>query len=525
MDSEERRARLESRDNLQTLGHLDSRSCFKLMKRSLPRTDSAMRLVDAVEALLGERAFRDPFVRGDNVKLGLRDGDWLVATHVLALFLDVERPPEPQPIDMPEPLRSMAEEARRMMDAMAAADPEPQILPFGANQRPANLELCEGPASHTLRYDVRGVFYEAQVQGSGDQHWKGEHDPFRIDPAARPPQVRPMSLFLREDLDPAGHPVDELARMVVEQDHAGRQPLRVRMPVPAPGGILGVRSRGLWGLKRAAAAGVLPEEPGWFVVDGISGECWAWGATREAAHAAWLERLRTDPPEVPEPVEPPPLPEGPQQTTETESEEDEEGKRKVTIKTQMTIVMVPEVILPWPEPDVHECPCVAVPAGPLPATPPAWEAAGFSRRIRLFDEYGRSGLVLVRREEDGWTVVGGDLLEVLDPDELEASWAVNDARVRAEHQEWWGNADPWERPRYPWHFQEQKVWDDQLGRWNDGLRGGGYGWGGEPDFKRLDIGLSMLARRYWDVSDQVVEEEEEEREALDATGRPHLRLV
>lgn len=523
MDRDQRRARLEGRTNLVELGHLEATTAYKALKRSLPRTDSAMRLMEAVEALLGDRGFRDPYIRDGAVKLGLWDGDWLVAGHVASLALDVHRPPPPEPMVLPEPLREMAARAQALMAAHREANPEPEILPFGANQRPADLIIHEGPAHHLLRYDVRGVFYEAQAKGGGDPHYHdGRVQPHRIDPAARPPQLRPMSLLLREDLDPSGHSVEELARMVVAQDHAGRQPLRVRLPRPAPGGILGVRDRGLRGLKRAAAAGELPEEAGWLVADGITGDCWAWGPSLEAAHAAWLARLETDPPEVPEPVEPPPLPEGPQQTTEAEA--DEEGK-ELTIKTRMTIVIQPDVILPWPEPDAEECPCVAVPVGPLRPTPAAWQDAGYTRRIRLFSEHGRTSLALVRDEADGHTLVGGELLDVLDPDELDASWEEARAKIRAEHVDHWGQGDPWEQPRYPWHFQEQRVWDDQVGRWNDGLRGAGYGWTGGPGLDRPNIDVSMIVRRYWDVSDQVQPEEEQGEETAEAPGKPHLRLV
>ena len=53
MDRHERQRRLQERDDLEIIGHLNVQDCMRLIQRSLPRTNDAMRFVAAVEELLG----------------------------------------------------------------------------------------------------------------------------------------------------------------------------------------------------------------------------------------------------------------------------------------------------------------------------------------------------------------------------------------------------------------------------------------------------------------------------------------
>ena len=495
MTRDELQALLRGRGDVETLGHLPVRDANAALRRSVPRTHDAVRLVDAIRELLGARGWLDPYAREGATKIALRDGDWLLPGYLVTLHLDVDRPPPPPPMEMPPELQAQVEAAQAASDAYRKRHPEPDVVPLGPDQRSATLMLREGGAHYRFEYGLRGVRTETSTAGSGDRFSTTQDSPFRFDPHARPPQLLPLGLLLRPELDPGGHPIEVLAAWIAELDIPGRQRLRARVPAAVPGGLDGVRGRGLRFLRERAWAEGLPEEAGWLVIDSFNGVALASGATLDEAHEAWLnevESLQPLPPR-PKPVE---LPE-PQEPTASASADEEEGS--ITIQMQATIVIVPEMEMPWPPARPENTPCLAVPIPALPPTPTRWTEAGFTRRVRLLGEHGECGFVLVRDEEEGWTLIGDALLDAVDPRELEPFFLAQDERNRSEHRDHFGHGSPWEQPRYPLKIISARAWDASVGRWNEGLQSTSYSWTAGLGEWGWDVDRRLLAQRVWRV--------------------------
>jgi hypothetical protein len=324
-------------------------------------------------------------------------------------------------------------------------------------RRSARLTLCCGAASWQLVYGQDGMRRET-TRSTGPAGEPEQPYVLSWGGGQRGRQPPPLALFLREELDAAGHSPEELAAWVTELD-ALEGPTRVKIPVPAPGGIGGVHWRAQRGLRLLLWAGgharlEIPRSgPVWFVVDGLGGEAWATGNSFEEAVCAFDAHLDTVTvlPPPPEPSEEP-LPEPQQESAEWT---DEAGTKHVEMRA--TLRLVPKNLIPWPAPDKPNVPAAAFRLQWEPHLPAAWRAAGFDRVLPLVGEHGDTGWAWVRDEPRGALVVGRQIGAQLDPAQLEEEMA----RARAE-----GERERLQWPRPDWELDPSWVWH----HWSFGLQ-------------------------------------------------------
>ena len=431
------------REGLYEVGHLPSAHTQRAVARSLATMDRAVSLFEAVHEALGDRAWIDPEGGGTRRRLYLRDRrhrDWLLPVpllehawvpdlgrHTVATFVNSNAV---APEDAPEDWKP--------------GDPpwwpqeiEPDILPQNEHMRGGSLKIAEGTGYVELKYDDRGYRSESVWSRGGDTFWHARAFNTRrwmIDPLSRPPTPLPFSMALRPELDLAGHSVEELTGWVLELEPERLLPHRVLAPLPMPGGVVGCWNRARRALREACFDGRLDAvEAGWVVVDAFEGTALATGPTFEEAVRRWLEevdRVRPRPPRrrgrdrgeepgggegegeggqrppTPPPDEPPRL------------VEDEERKAAWFSSGTIRIESAPLAELAWPIPLPQHVPAVALPLSPRPPLPEAFRRAGFQRMLRMVGEHGEVSHGALREEADGFTVVGGGVLDIVDPSGL-----------------------------------------------------------------------------------------------------------
>lgn len=170
----------------------------------------------------------------------------------------------------------------------------PDIVPR-TRMRAGSIQIKEGHRSFESTYDDEGKHKENVVSPADPwiplRHRQRRHV---IDPLARPPTPRPISLMLGDNLDPNGVRPDALAPMILALE---RSPGRVRVPAVLPSGAQGVWARGLLALRRRVFSDA---SVGRFVIaDGLDGTSFGTGPTLEDAQRAWdadLFRAKLKPP-------------------------------------------------------------------------------------------------------------------------------------------------------------------------------------------------------------------------------------
>lgn len=470
---EEAQRRIRERTGLVRLGVLTSDQAFTAVRRSLPRTVDAVRLFELVEERLGDRAVRDfwafPHERALIVRDAARPGWWL-PHRLIYLNLDHQVPqPPPGPFDdWPGP------------DLV-----EQRVLPLAAPAPPARLRLEHGASYLELLFDHGGAVHQTVV-AAGDPAGRAD-EPFLYDPLGKPPPPPPLPLLTRDDLDPNGHPVDEVAGWVaaLPVDEADRG--RVWVPAPTPGSVAGCWGRGLINLRLAGWHGLVGPEAGWAAADSWNGAAVATGPTFDAAVEAWralVARVQPLPP-VERPVE---LPEPKAPTSEVDPETG-------VIQSEFTFVWYPPVHLAWPEPRPENVPAVAVPVDAAPEVPPGLAARGYARVVRLFGEHGESGFAFVRDEADGFTVIGDGAAPAVDPETLDGEL---DELDRLQHEAYlempmFAESEPWNDPRYPVRTATYTAWDAS-GRVPE-LRRVGGSWTDVFHVHGWEIGVRYLVQR------------------------------
>ncbi|HEV8322681.1 MAG TPA: hypothetical protein VG389_13775 [Myxococcota bacterium] len=490
----ERMRHLDDRRGLVPVGHLPQRAASFALRRSLPTMDHAVRLVAAARALLGDRAWTDP-AGGEQAtrihRVAEPGGGWLSPFPVvelvhghggsvtLATLVPAEEGSEAEPAPAPAPAPDTAP-APAPAPAPADAGPlPPQLRPRGPTMHAGSLTLREGPSSFALNFDVEGLFRDC-VQEGGDifaAMYHGDTTPPSVDPLARPPTEPPPSILCRADLDPGGHPVDVLARMVAELDPGARAPALARLPSPVPIGAQGVWNVALPALRRALFGGTVDADARFAVADGMEGTAAAWGASLEDAMEAWrgaLFRAKPKPPGPPPPPAPPPAraPEPPGTPATLDGPRtlrDAEGK--VTGFSTGTITLSfsgdGAPALPWPAAVPDKMPAAAIPLPPLaPAPHASFARAGFADWVRLVGRYGRVLHALVRHDPDGagFTLIGEGVLDLVDPGALEGEIARAQEEDRARDQEvaaQAGRPSFWDEPQVAWALMYFSCWDDE----------------------------------------------------------------
>ena len=489
----------DSREGLVKLGTRPQKEATGGFRRSLPSARDAARLFDLVEAGLGDRAVLDAWSTPTERCLLLRDPEHprLFLTQRL-LFLQTEHhknPPIAMHLELPERIKRIVARKEKQAPPEEATPPEDEVVVplVSASGRPARLGIYEGAANVAVTYGDRGQ-YEEMCSTTGDMRaWsQGDHEPFTLDPCAKPPRAPPLSMFLREELVPGGVPVEELATLVMELRPEVADKGRVYLPVVQPGTVTGAWWRGLSNLRAAEWEGALGSGAGWAIIDAWNGTAVATGPTLDAAFALWREHVvHVQPlPPVERPASPPVAEPAPEKPVEPPK-----APENVAVASMGTIQIEfhPPVIMQWPEPRPENVPAVALPLPALPPVPEALAALGFTRVLRLFGEFGDVGFAYVREDGDALTLVGDDALGALDVEAMEDEIARVDATSRDEWLDYFGKGNPFVNPSYPVLVTGYRVWDD-LGR-SPLFRDGGVGQQTEASPRGWDISHRHVVTR------------------------------
>ncbi|MCB9687775.1 MAG: hypothetical protein H6735_22220 [Alphaproteobacteria bacterium] len=384
---------------------------------------------------LGTEGRGDPYTDGTRIAVLRADpSEWWCRRPVAVLHHGwelVETEDHGVPLDPPR------------ADGAREQDPLPEIVPPGLGR--ATLGLWSGRAVLELRYDDAGLVERERVLCRFGDPWTWRRwaavQPPSVDPTARPAQADPPAWLVDLPADPPT--IDELATRILASG-PDRDSVRVRMNVDAPGGVEGCWYRAMQSLRQLAFEDRVPGGGGVAVLDAYEHEadrtCLAVGPDLEQALVRWKEEERRVRPR-PTPSRPPPRPVVEDEPSSELEVVDEDGARSLILTSErMTLTLRPDRMIPWPIPGPSTTPLVAVRLPPLPSSvPPTWAAVGFARWRYLVGESGEVRTALVRDDAgEGSTVVGEELLDVLDPGTLDREL---DAAVAA---------DVWPFPFQPW---------------------------------------------------------------------------
>lgn len=261
--------------------------------------------------------------------------------------------------------------------------PRPGKAPKLRNLGPGEIELHDGPHKITVTYGKDGRWIETARSMDAEAH-TGAIDAIAAGGA---------------------QPTELLATYVADLDLARHGPARVLRPAPLPGGVASAYNTGLFALRDALFDEHVPPDAAVAVADGFSGAALAWGETVEEALDGWRAVVRGEQPE-------PHIPEPP-----TEPEPDEVVRHEIGPGLFGATVSVrgPEPDVPWPDFVPANTPAVIVPLARCP-----YETNEWGTWTRLLGPHGETTFALVRRDLEGCTIVGAQLVPILDLETLEA---------------------------------------------------------------------------------------------------------
>lgn len=445
----------DEREGMVHVGHLPVNVARGALGRSVPTMRAARTLFDAIAQRLGEGAWEEPAGDGRRCLLVRDPGDpaWVVPFPLLTWTAEDggERRTVASFVNPGAPRAADAPDDWKPGDPPYwEVEPEPRIFPRGPDMHAGRLRISEGPTFHEWVFDGRGLKSETIGSGGDSFEWirYGNERPFALDPLARPPTLHPFPLLVHPDLTPDGIPPDRLVEAVANLRPGDRCTPRVRLPLPLPGGAEGAWLRASSALRRALWEERIPADARHAVVDGYEGHVVAWGATQEEATARWDEevaRVRPQPPgwgkqEAP----PPPAKEIPDEAPSIDR--DDEG-RVVRVSTgTLHFTLGGGGAAAWPIPLPRYVPAVSIPLPEGPQDlPEAYAAAGFTRWVRLLDEWGGSCWALLKGGDDGFVLVGEGALDLVTDlpglddalDAADAECSIPDAiRERSPVDEW-----------------------------------------------------------------------------------------
>ncbi|MGQ0615088.1 MAG: hypothetical protein ACT4PV_15250 [Planctomycetaceae bacterium] len=253
------------------------------------------------------------------------------------------------------------------------AEPPPRSgsPPKLRNLGPGEIVLHDGPHSVTVTYGDDGRWIETS---------RSE------DPAA-------LGCVLQTLARRTARPVELLAECVASLDLARHGPGRVLCPEPVPS-VQSAWNCGLFAIRDALFDGSIPAEARWSVADGYEGTAIAWGVTREEAISVWRAELLRVRPSSPKPAEP----RGPQAEPRGRGFE----------------VRGASVDGAWPE----EAPAVTIPLDQVPTKPSSWGSF-----VRIVGGFGGIRHALLRRDPDGFTLIGDRVVDLVDLHRLDRALA------------------------------------------------------------------------------------------------------
>jgi hypothetical protein len=243
----------DERTGLVELGVVPMMTALNAIRRTLPTARHARRFAEAVERRLGDRSFVDPSATSGNRWVHVRDAgnpSFVRATPLVRFTLGRT--------SFSGPLIRVAGGVEPVgAPARPTGEPPARLEPEGDDLCACELRIAEDLAHLELAYDDRGQLKE--TSSSAADPWISLRypyvRPYTIDPAARPPTPRPLSLLCRADLSGDGHTIDELADMLVESLRADPMGARVHMPKAIPGGIWTALMTAIGGARRALFEG------------------------------------------------------------------------------------------------------------------------------------------------------------------------------------------------------------------------------------------------------------------------------
>ena len=350
------------------------------IRDAIPTRRHAEMLFDMVADLLGGAASVETWEGGTRRVLQRREepgSPWFLPWPVLTVSRGGREGPSPLPTAIP----GVYEEMERR------PGPVPRLRDLG----PGEVVLHDGPVSLTVNYGSDGRWFEC-TRGGPAETLAGAIPALAAKSA---PPVELLAAFL--------------AGLDVERNGAAR----VYVPATMPGGVPWTWHCGLRALRDALFRERVPRAARRVLADGRTGTAVAWGATREAAMAAWrkeVERVRPFPPKPEEPAEPPPEP------SCDSWMEDNRFFMRVTMRA-------PQSDVPPIEPTAENTPAAMLALGDLPAEPPP--LGGW---VWLVGAAGNVVPAALRLEKGGFTLVGDRLLQNLDVNDLEERLAEAERR-------------------------------------------------------------------------------------------------
>jgi len=407
MEIPERMRHMLDRTGLVEVGRVTAQQALRAIGNSVPTFADARRLTDATIAALGERAIVE-HENGPQRWVYLRDPEddaWLVAPAILD-----EQGWGPTG-DVPVPRRD-------------------RIVPKGPDMHAGKLVLSLGGARLSLEFDAVGMRCGC-ADGGGDTFalcYERNTRPFVIDPSARPPTPLPLPLLLRADLQEDGHEIEQLAVWIAELAVAVTDGVRLRAPARLPLGSQAIVLRARHSAAVALWQGLVDRDARWLVLDGLCGRAFSSGSTREEAWsrfgpAVWREKpgllgtlageplgFELPPRRVDEGERPLHLP--------TRARSAEDGGPVTALSFEGSFSFGPFVSAhEWPSAEPETMPALLVPIPPAPRVDERWTSAGFEA-VAIVGEGGTLGWMLRREEGDGWTLVGADVADLVDPETL-----------------------------------------------------------------------------------------------------------
>lgn len=293
---------------------------------------------------------------------------------------------------VPWPLLSVTRGGREGPSPVLTAIPgvyeEPTIRPGPAPKirglGPGQITLHDGPEHVNVCYGGDGRWFECSVSS---------------------PPRNALAGVVAALAAKTASPTEIVASFVAGIDLGRHGPGRVHLPVALPHGAQGAWNCGLFAIREALFEDRVPAAAPWIAADGWTGRAIAWGETRDAAIDAWraeLARVRPFPERPQPPAEPLPEPSAEQ------SFEDGQLSFRVTLHG-------PSSDVPWVAPTLENSPVAVLPIAEMPASLPS-----LGMWTRLLGAYGTVRSAALRRDRQGFTLVGDRVLDVVPHDGLDA---------------------------------------------------------------------------------------------------------
>jgi hypothetical protein len=374
----------------------------RALRAALPTSRHADMLFDMVVHVLGEEALVYTSPNG-KMRRVFRSTD-LLAGYVV-----------------PWPLLTLSSEPQRIVDLFTLGLPTVEVperdavAPKLRGLKPGHVIVHDGPNAQQIFYREDGL-------------WK---ETVRTGPSGA------MSALLEALRGDGRAPAERVADYVVANDIGRHGPGRLHWPAPLPGGPEAAWSRGLRMLRAGLHEHKLPSTPGWLVADGYDGSATAAAPSQEEALSRWQEAVRRRQPRPPQATPPAPF-DGdlPPAAEPWATGSLEGGSWQVEGDDAPKTPPAPS----WPEPAPSNTPFLLVSLEPCP-----WPDHPWGSWVRMLGPHGESVFALRRSEPAGFTLVGQDVVPLLDLERLEETLEGIDAAMppllHREGEEWKGEPE------------------------------------------------------------------------------------